>query len=145
VVQESQSSSKVLGSLNKIFIALIPKKTESISFEDFLPISYCNLIYNLISKIIANKLKPILSGIILEERFVFLFKRQFHDAVSLAKEASHSIKALKIPSIVLNLDLLKAHDKVNWTFLRLGLIQLGMDLDLVTRSWGALSMLPLLF
>jgi hypothetical protein len=71
VVKESQHSGKVLGSFNKTFLALIPKKKEVASFEDFHPISCCNLIYKLISKVIANRLNPILNKIISEEQFGF--------------------------------------------------------------------------
>jgi hypothetical protein len=120
-----------LGTLNRNFLALIPPKKESSSFEDFRPISCCNLIYKLISKIIANHLKPILSELILEEQFGFLFNRQIHDAVSLAQESFHTIKTKNIPSFVLKLDLSKAYDKVNWNFMRLVLIQIGMNLHMV--------------
>jgi hypothetical protein len=55
VVQESQASGKMLGSFNRNFLALIPKKQETKSFEDFSPISCCNLIYKLIlTNIIAK-------------------------------------------------------------------------------------------
>jgi hypothetical protein len=53
--------------------------------------------------------------------------------VSLAQEALHSIKVQKIPSFVLKIDLSKAYDKVNWTFLRLALIKMGMNL--ITVNW----------
>jgi hypothetical protein len=67
VVQESQQSGKILGSFNKNFLDLIWKKKETVSFEDFVPISCCNMIYNLISKIITNLFNPILSDLIFEE------------------------------------------------------------------------------
>jgi hypothetical protein len=62
-----------------------------------------------------------------------LYKRQIDDLVSLAQEALHSIKMHKIPSFVLKIDLSKAYDKVKWTFLRLALIKLGMNL--ITVNW----------
>jgi hypothetical protein len=84
-----------------------------------------------VSKIIAFRIKPILSEIIYEEQFGFLYKRQIHDIVSLAQEVMHSIKTSKTLSIMLKLDLSKAFDKVSWTFLHLVLIQMGMKLSLV--------------
>jgi hypothetical protein len=42
VVCESKRSGKVMGVLNSTFLALIPKKEEAVSFEDFRPISCCN-------------------------------------------------------------------------------------------------------
>ena len=83
-VQESQRVGKVLGALNSTFLALIPKKQNPSSFEEMRPISCCNMVYRLIAKTIALRLKPILSKVITQEQFVFLFNKQFHDAVSLA-------------------------------------------------------------
>jgi hypothetical protein len=71
-VEESRVSGKILGALNSIFIALIPRMNEPIFFEDLRPISICNLVYKLISKIVANRLKLILLGVILREQFGFL-------------------------------------------------------------------------
>ena len=83
-VQESQRTGKVLGAPNSTFLALIPKKQNPSSFEEFRPISCCNVVYKIIAKIIAQRLKPILSEIITKEQFRFSFNRQVHDAVSLA-------------------------------------------------------------
>jgi hypothetical protein len=71
------------------------------SFDDYWSISCCNVVYKVVSKIIANRLKPILSEVISEEQFGFLFKHQIHDAVALDQEAMHSIKTSKIPSVLL--------------------------------------------
>jgi hypothetical protein len=46
VVNESRSLGKIWPTFNKTFLDLIPKKIYSSSFEDFRPISCCNLIYN---------------------------------------------------------------------------------------------------
>jgi hypothetical protein len=62
VIEESRTARKMLGTLNPTFIALIPKKQDVVSFDYFRPISLCTLIYKIISKIIANKLKSILSS-----------------------------------------------------------------------------------
>ena len=116
VVQESQRAGKVLGALNSTFLALIPKKQNPSSFEEFRPISCCNVVYKIITKIIAQRLKPILSDIITKEQFGFLFNRQIHDAMSLAQEAIHTIKLSKSSAFALKLDLSKAYDRVKWNF-----------------------------
>ena len=67
VVQESKKSGKVLGSMNSTFIALIPKKQKCEAFEEYRPIFYCNMIYKIIAKILAQRIKPILSKVITEE------------------------------------------------------------------------------
>jgi hypothetical protein len=64
VVKETITSGKIFGVLNSTFKALIPKKNETDTFEYYRHISLCNVIYKIISNIIANKLKHILSGFI---------------------------------------------------------------------------------
>ena len=84
-----------------------------VTFEDFRPITYCNLIYKLIAKIIATRLKIIPSEIILKEQYGFLYKWQINDVVVITHEALHSIKAQNLSSIVMKLDLSKDCDKVS--------------------------------
>lgn len=80
---ESQASGKVIGSFNATIIALIPKKQDRKSFGNR-PISCYNVIYKLVSKVLAQRLKPILSEVILKEQFGFLHKRQIHNTVTVA-------------------------------------------------------------
>ena len=58
--------------LNSTFIALIPKISDPQSFSDFRPISLCNLIYKVTSKIIANRIKGCLSRHISKKQYGFL-------------------------------------------------------------------------
>ena len=67
VVQKYQRLGRIVGSFHATHLSLIPKKIEDTSFEDFIPISYCNVIYKIISKIIENRLNPLLKKIIFEE------------------------------------------------------------------------------
>ena len=86
MVQESQRAGKVPGALKSTLLALIHKKQNPSSFEEFRPISCCNVVYEIIAKVIDQRLKPILSEIITKEQFGFWFNRQIHDAVSLDQE-----------------------------------------------------------
>jgi hypothetical protein len=61
MVEESRSQGSIVGGLNSTFLTLIPKANKPTTFEDYRPISLCNLCYKIISKIIANQIKPFLS------------------------------------------------------------------------------------
>jgi hypothetical protein len=139
VVRESQKEGRIHGPLNATFLCLIPKKQCPSSFEDYRTIACCNVIYKLISKIISRRLRPMLSAFIGEEQFGFLHNRQIHDVVSIAQEVLHSVKKRNLKETILKLDLSKAYDRVNWTFLHLVLIQMGMSLKVVNWIMGCIQ------
>jgi len=68
LVEESRSMHWVLLALNSTFIALVPKEAASNRPEKYRPIALCNVIYKLISKVIANRLKPLLPLLISPEQ-----------------------------------------------------------------------------
>jgi hypothetical protein len=66
-----------------------------------------------------------LSEIIGEEQFGFLINRKIHDEVILSQEVLHSANRSKEKIALLKLDLSKAYDMVDWSFLRLSLFRWG--------------------
>ena len=56
-VLDALNSGYVHESLNETFIALIPKVKNPKKVSDFRPISLCNVVYKLISKVMFNRLK----------------------------------------------------------------------------------------
>ena len=53
-------------SLNRTNIVFIPKKSEVISMTDLRPISLCNVIFKIASKLLENRLKKVLDGVVSE-------------------------------------------------------------------------------
>jgi hypothetical protein len=92
LVEDSRLKGKISGSLNATFMVLIPKKENPLTFLDFRPISLCNLIYKLISKVISNRIKPFLESNLSAEQLGFLKGRRIQDAIGAAHECLHSIK-----------------------------------------------------
>lgn len=84
VIEDSRVSGRIPASFNSTFIALIPKADNAESLNEYRPISLCNCIYKIFSKVIARRLKRILSINIYAEQFGFLEGRQIHEAIGVA-------------------------------------------------------------
>jgi hypothetical protein len=103
------------------------------------PISLCNSVFKIISKVIANHIKPFLSRALSLEQFGFLEGHQIHDAIGNAHECIHNIKKKNKKVLILKLDLQKSYDCVNWDFLRLILIQGGFGVMLTNWIMSCVS------
>ena len=122
VVEESKMQCRFIGAINATFIDLIPKNNNHDFFDDFRSISMWNLVYKIISKIIATKINHMLYEFISKERFIFLDNHQILDAIGVVRECLHSIKFRKQKGMMLKLYLVNPYEKVSWDFLRLVLL-----------------------
>jgi len=61
VIEESRKRGHIQNPINATFLVLISNTDNPSSFEDFRPISLCNCLYTIISKVISRRLKVILS------------------------------------------------------------------------------------
>ena len=106
--------------LNHTFITLIPKTKSPTNLKDYCPISLCNVIYKIISKTIANRLKKFLPKLVSETQSAFMSDRLISDNIIVAFETLHHLKNKrkgKTGFMALKLDMSKAYDRVKWDFL----------------------------
>lgn len=79
------------------------------SFESFRSIGLCNCAFKIIAKILAMRIKPLLSNYITTEQFGFLEGRLINAAIGSMQETLHLIKVQYLLTFVLELDLSKAY------------------------------------
>ena len=122
------NSGRMLGSINFTNIALIPKVKSPESMANFRPISLCNVLYKIVSKVLVNRMKPILPRVILDSQSAFVPGRLITDNVIMAFEVIHYLKNLRSGNNVqmaAKLDMSKAYDRVEWDYLHAILLKLG--------------------
>lgn len=121
------NSNGTLADINSTLITLIPKKKAPTKVTEFRPISLCNVLYELISKVVANRFKKILPYIISSSQSDFVPNILISDNVIVAFEALHTMKCKmtrKEGYMALKLDMSKACDRIEWDFLRAVLYKL---------------------
>jgi hypothetical protein len=79
-------------SLNDTNICLIPKCERPASMKDLRPISLCNVLYKMVSKLLANRLRGCLAKCVSEEQSAFLEGRSILDNALIAIEIVHALK-----------------------------------------------------
>eukprot|EP00253_Pinus_taeda_P031661 PITA_31661 len=126
MVEASRMSGNIHSALTSTFIALIPKKQGSASLHDYRPISLCNSLFKIISKIIAERLKPTLNQFISRNQHAFLKDRNIWDAVAMTQECLFSMATNNTEATIYKIDLKKAYDCVDWSFLRILLAKIGL-------------------
>jgi hypothetical protein len=91
------------------------------------PISLCNVIYKIITKVVANQLKPILTHFISKEQVGYVEGRQIMDSIILAHAVIHSLKTSRAPGMLIKINLSKYFDRASWQYLRAVLESLGFN------------------
>ena len=114
------NSGVIPAGLNHRYITLIPKVRSPEHVTEFCLIALCNILYKLISKVLANWLKKILLEIISESQSAFQSNKAISDNILVAFEILHHMKKRrkgKMGFMTMKLDMSKAYDRIEWDFL----------------------------
>lgn len=109
--------------LNRTYIALIPKTKNANNISKFQPISLCNTLYKVFTKMFANRMKLFLNNIISPTQAAFLPSRRTTDNTIIVQEVLHFLHSSNFRKhyFILKLDIEKAFDKLEWSFIRAAL------------------------
>jgi len=110
-------------SIAETLVVLIPRESNPQRLNNFRPISLCNVIFKVITKVFVSRLQPFLADLISPLQSSFIPGRVTTDNAILAQEVVHFIhhSCAKKGSIAFKIDLERAYDRLNWDFLELTL------------------------
>lgn len=119
--------------INNTYLTLIPNTPHPEYVTKYRPIGLCNTIYKIITKIIVHRIHPLLSKIINLTQSSFIPGRCAADNAILVQEVIHSFKYQKgkTGNMLLKIDLEKAFDRLEWSFLHFFLHQLNFPPPLI--------------
>lgn len=106
---------KLISGINEALICLIPKRDQPETLKQFQPISLCNVLCKVVSKVLANRLKPLMSMLARKFQVSFIPALSTVDNIVIAQELLHSLKNRKgrKGSFILKVDLEKAYDRID--------------------------------
>nr|GEX42917.1 hypothetical protein [Tanacetum cinerariifolium] len=102
---------KMLGEMNATLVSLIPKIQTPNKVTDFKPIAYCNVLYNCISRVLTNKIKPSLGNLVSYNQSAFIPRSHIHDNILLTQEFMRGYNRKGGPKrVVIKTAIQKAYD-----------------------------------
>lgn len=117
LVREVQYCRHLIKSQNATFLALISKVVDSKDYKQFFLINLCNVVYTILTKTLANRLKLILPHLIFLEQDGFIQGIEIMDGIIKMYEILHLAQIKNMVIFLLKLDMQKAYDRVNSSFL----------------------------
>ncbi|CAN0899575.1 Transposon TX1 uncharacterized 149 kDa protein [Linum grandiflorum] len=111
-------------------IVLLPKVETPRGMKGLWPISLCSVLYRVVAKVLANRLRQVMPKLISIEQSTFVVGRSIIDNVMVAFEQIHSMKRRykgKWGEAAVKVDISKAYDRVEWDYLESVMGRLGFD------------------
>ena len=124
---------KVPEYLNKTHIVLIPKIQDPETIGNYRPISLYNSVYKIITKITVARIRPHFDTLVSPYQTDFTPGRRGVDNVIIVQELIHTIGRAKGKKgfMSIKIDLEKAYDKIEWSFIKEMLINFNFPNNLI--------------
>ena len=127
--------------LNRTHITLIPKIPGPETLNNYRPISLCNTVYKIVSKILVAWLRPLLGKLISPCQSAFIPGRKGMDNAIIVQELINTISRKKGRHgfMAVKIDLEKAYDKLEWGFIREMLIRINLPQNIIKLIMSCVS------
>lgn len=115
---------------NEMDAVLVPKVQNPEKLKDLRPISLCNVVYKIASKVLSNHLKVILPDIVSQNQSAFVLGRMITNNVLIAYELTHYLQNKRTSTdgfAALKLDMSMAYDRIEWAFVEQIMDRLGFS------------------
>ncbi|KAJ9695822.1 hypothetical protein PVL29_011012 [Vitis rotundifolia] len=104
-------------STNATFMAIVPKKSQTLKISNYRPISLVTSLYKIIAKVLSGRLRKVLHETISGSQGAFVEGRHILDAVLIANEVVDEKRRSGEERVVFKINFEKAYDHVDWGFL----------------------------
>lgn len=98
-------------------LRLLFKKGERSDLKNWRPIALLNTDYKILSKVLANRLRPTLANVIQQNQTCGIPGRSIYDSINILRDMAHDVNTRGTSAIFINLDQEKAFDKISRDFL----------------------------
>ncbi|XP_074278270.1 uncharacterized protein LOC141601863 [Silene latifolia] len=140
-VRNMISTGNILKESNNTILTLLPKVDLPDTVMQFRPIACCNTVYKCMAKVVCSRLSSILPDIIHLSQSAFIAGRDIVGNILICQDLIKLYKRKNCsPRLMMNIDLQKAYDSIEWSYLN---EMLRGDLESVTlllRAFGTFSL-----
>ena len=127
--------------LNRTLITLILKCNTPESLSNYHPISLCNIVYKIVTKVIVAKICPMLSNLVSPYQTAFVPGWKGVDNSIIVQELFHTMSKKKGRGgfMAIKIDLEKAYDYLEWSFIRNTLALFKFPIQLISLIMSCVS------